>query len=155
MMRYRNTDGKIENVSFFLMHPAIFSFQRTAKTIGHRAMKGLLHLVAGLFLVIGVVTGSMAHAAEIGVFKSATVTVDGCSGFSKETKETARQGKDSSTDDGKSPVKLHGCHGHHVGIAVEPAPGESLAVKFVIMPDGPSTGIAPPTFFGTFRLPFA
>ena len=34
-------------------------------------MKSLLQLLACLFLVLGVVTGSMAHAAEIGAEKSA------------------------------------------------------------------------------------
>lgn len=118
-------------------------------------MKGLLSLVASLFLVLGTMTGSMAHAAEIGGGKSAFALAAGCASSFKETKDTAQQGKNSSSEDGKSLVKFHGCHGHHVGMAVEPVPGDVLQVKVEILPAGPSTGLAPPTFIGTFRPPIA
>lgn len=118
-------------------------------------MKGLLYLVVSLFLVLGVVTGSTAHAAEIGIGRSAIASVDGCPGLSKQSDDASKQGKGFPSDDSKSLVKFHGCHGHHVGMPVDPTPGKTVLVKVEVLPAGPTTGVAPPAFFGTFRPPIA
>ncbi len=114
-------------------------------------MKSLLQLLASLFLVLGVVTGSMAHAAEIGAEKSTA----SCARFFKDTKDTVEQGKDSSSDSGKLLVKCYGCHCHHVAVPVEAGSGEVLAAKLEILPAGPGSSIAPPTLFDVYRPPMA
>ncbi|WP_188818804.1 hypothetical protein [Novosphingobium indicum] len=114
-------------------------------------MKSLLQLLASLFLVLGVVTGSMAHAAEIRAEKSAASGAE----FFKSTKDTVEQGKDSSSDSGTLLVKCYGCHCHHIAVPVEAGSGEVLGEKLEILPAGPGSAIAPPTLFDVYRPPMA
>lgn len=118
-------------------------------------MKGVFALIVSLFVAAGLVAGSMAHAAETGAGRSAIASLNGCLDVSSEGKDSLDQGKSSSSDNGKSLMKFHACHCHHIGVPVEPAGDEAVLAKVEILPAGPSTGLAPPTFIGTFRPPIA
>jgi len=118
-------------------------------------MKGLLALIVSLFVAAGLVAGSMAHAAEMGGGRSAVASLNGCLDLPSEAKDGLDQGKSSSSEDGKSLVKFHACHCHHIGVPVEPAGDEAELAKVEILPAGPSISLAPPTFIGTFRPPIA
>ncbi|MGB6184927.1 MAG: hypothetical protein WBF65_07395 [Sphingopyxis granuli] len=138
-----------------LIDIAIFSFLPVTMAIGPGNMKGLFALIIGLFVATGMVAGSMAHAAEMGGGRAAIASVSSCFNSPNEAKDGAEQGKSSPSEDGKSLVKFHACHGHHISVPVEPAGDEVMLTKVEILPAEPSSGLAPPTFIGTFRPPIA
>ena len=76
-------------------------------------MRRLFSLLASLMLVIALMAGATAHAAE---FQGpvAHEASDGC------REASSQQKKGSPADAEKMVVHHHGCHGHHVGIPIAP-----------------------------------
>lgn len=111
-------------------------------------MKGWLHIIVSLFLALGVATGPMAHAAELGFGTSAVASVDCCAGFSKKS-------NDKQSDPAKASVKFHGCHGHHIGVPLDSAPEPEPVVAVKAVPARSGTSLSPPTHSDTFRPPIA
>src|SRR3546814_17952720 len=90
----------------------------------------------------------MAHAAEPGSGTRVLPSMDACVSYSNE-------GDKSQSDPSKMSVKFHGCHGHHVGIPVESAPGIELIAPVRVVLLRNRAGLAHHTRSATFRPPIA
>ena len=87
-------------------------------------MGRLLQIAVGFFLALSVVAGSMAHATEMRATASSECMAESRSEPQQLSDHSGEQSVGQKGQlpggDSKGIVKIHGCHGHHVGIPMEP-----------------------------------
>ena len=110
-------------------------------------MRGLFDIIASLMLVIALMTGTAAHAVEIRGHV-AVEAADDCSQASDREKE-------APADSGKALMHHHGCHGHHVGVAIDPAAVVTSIIGAPTLPLPLAQGVASLAPKSMFRPPIA